>query len=90
LSAFESLTPTLAVVAGRFAELRRTIPPIWRFTLYSTKTKIKIYKSWVQTVLLYGAETWKTDKRIESMFRGFERRPLRRMLGFTWNDTDSK
>jgi hypothetical protein len=38
----------------------------------------------IRTVLLYGAETWKTDKGIESMFRGFEGRLLRRMLGFTW------
>ena len=29
---------------------------------------------------------WKTDKRIESMLRGFEGRLLRRMLGFTWED----
>jgi hypothetical protein len=30
-----------------------------------------------------GAETWKTDKRIESMLKRFEGRLLRRMLGFT-------
>jgi hypothetical protein len=28
----------------------------------------------------------KTDKRIESMLRGFEGRLLRRMLEFTWED----
>jgi hypothetical protein len=63
-----------------------TLQNIWRSKIYSTKTKIRIYKSCVRTVLLYGAETWKTDKRIESMLRGFERRHLRRMLGFTWED----
>jgi hypothetical protein len=33
-----------------------------------------------------GAETWKTEKRIASMLRGFEGRLLRRLFGFTWED----
>jgi hypothetical protein len=33
---------------------------------------------------------WKTDKRKESMLRGFEGRLLRRMLGFTLKDKISK
>jgi hypothetical protein len=37
-------------------------------------------------LLLYGAETWKADKRIESMLRGPEERLQRRLLGFRWED----
>jgi hypothetical protein len=33
-----------------------------------------------------GQWTWKTDKRIESMLRGFKGRLLRRLLGFNWED----
>jgi hypothetical protein len=43
-----------------------------------------IYQSCVRAVLLYGAEKWKTDKRIESMLRGFEVKLLRKLLGFSW------
>jgi hypothetical protein len=71
---------------GKANTAYNTLQNIWRSKIYSTKTKIRIYKSCVRTVLLYGAETWKTDKRIESMLRGFEGRLLRRMLGFTWED----
>ena len=48
------------------------------------KTKIKLYKSNVRPVLLYAAETWMTNKEIESRLRGFEGRYLRRILGVRW------
>jgi hypothetical protein len=74
---------------GKANTAYNTLQNIWRSKIYSTKTKIRIYKSGVRTVLLHGAETWKTDKRIESMLRGFEGRLLRRMLGFTREDKSS-
>jgi hypothetical protein len=59
---------------------------IWKSRIYSIKTKTRLYKTYVRSVLLYGAETWKTDQKIESILRGFEGRCLRRILGFTWED----
>ena len=59
---------------------------IWKSRIYSIKTKTRLYKTCVRSVLLYGAETWKTDQKIESILRGFEGRCLRRILGFTWED----
>ena len=47
---------------------------------------LKIYRSNVRTVLLYGAETWRTNKKIESRMRGFEGRCLRRILHIKWQD----
>ena len=37
-------------------------------------------------MLLYPAETWRTNKEIESRLRGFEGRCLRRILGVRWQD----
>ena len=38
----------------------------------------------MRSVLLYGAETWRTSNRIESRLRGFEGRCLRRILNIWW------
>ena len=46
-------------------------------TILHTKTKLKMYKSHVRSVLLYTSETRRTSKNIESRFRGFERRILK-------------
>ena len=35
---------------------------------------------------MYGAETWRTNKKIESRMRGFEGRCLRRILHIKWQD----
>ena len=50
------------------------------------RTKLKLYKSNVRSVLLYAAETWKTNAKIESRLRGFEGRCLRRILRINWED----
>ena len=59
---------------------------IWKSRIYGVKTKVRLYKTCVRSVLLYGAETWKTNQKIESILRGFEGRCLRRILGKTWED----
>ncbi|VDP71142.1 unnamed protein product [Schistosoma curassoni] len=37
---------------------------IWNSKQLSTKTKVRIFNTNVNTVLLYGAETWRTTKAI--------------------------
>ena len=59
---------------------------IWKSKEIGETTKLKIYKSNVRSVLLYAAETWRTNKRIESRLRGFEGRCLRRILGIRWEE----
>jgi hypothetical protein len=48
--------------------------------LYST-TKIKIYRTIIFPVVLYGCETWSVTLREEHMLRVFENRVLRRIFG---------
>ena len=43
--------------------------------------KIKIYKTTILPVVLYGCETWSLTLKEESMLRVFESRILRRIFG---------
>ena len=70
----------IVLASAAFQQLR----VIWNSREISTTTKLKLYKSNVRSVLLYGAETWRTTQRIESKLRGFEGRCLRRILRIWW------
>ena len=70
----------IALASAAFQKMRT----IWNSREISTTTKIKLYKSNVRSVLLYAAETWRTNKKIESKLRGFEGRCLRRILHIWW------
>jgi hypothetical protein len=49
--------------------------------LLSKNTKIKIYKTIILPVVLYGCETWSLTLREEHRLRVFEKRVLRRIFG---------
>ena len=53
---------------GAFAALKN----IWKTKMISKKTKIRIFKSNVLTVLLYAAECWKVIKGICHMLEVFQ------------------
>ena len=50
-------------------------------SLLSKKLKIKIYRTIILPVLLYGCETWSLTLREEQRLRVFENRVLRRVFG---------
>jgi len=41
-----------------------SLKPVWRSTVISLKTKIRLFNSNVKTILLYGSECWKISKEI--------------------------
>jgi hypothetical protein len=49
--------------------------------LLSISVKIKIYRTIILPVLLYGCETWSRTLRKEYKLRVFEKRVLRRIFG---------
>jgi hypothetical protein len=48
---------------------------------YKKKLKIKIYKTVISSVVLYGFETWSVTLREEHRLRVFENRVLRQIFG---------
>ena len=52
--------------------------------MISKKTKIRIFKSNVLSVLLYAAESWKVTKGICHMMEVFQNKCLRRILHIFW------
>jgi hypothetical protein len=49
--------------------------------LLSRNVKVKIYKTIILPVVLYGCETWSPTLREEHRLRVFENRDLRRIFG---------
>ena len=54
---------------------------IWRSTGLSSYTKVRIFKSNVLSVLLYGSECWKTTAATERKLEVFQNKCLRRISG---------
>ena len=79
-------------IKGRLSIARRayaTLNPVWRSKMYSKHTKLRILKSCVTSVLLYGAEMWRvTSAEIERQ-DVFQRKCVRRILGIFWPHTIS-
>ena len=51
------------------------------FNLLSKNLKIKIYRTIILPVVLYGSQTWSLTLREERRLRVFENRVLRRVFG---------
>ena len=56
----------------------------------SLATKLKLFKSIVISVLLYGSESWKGLKEVVDRMRSFESNCLRRIMKIKWYDGDSE
>ena len=84
ISADSNIEREISSRIGQAAYAFRKLNNIWKSTSIHTKTKLKIYKSNVRSILLYASETWRTNKKIESRLRGFEGRCLRRILHIWW------
>ena len=61
----------------------QTLDVFWKSHM-SRKTKIKIFRTAVEPVLLYGSETWTLNKSDIRGLDGVYTRMLRRVLGISW------
>ena len=57
---------------------------VWKSSLYSVKTKLKIYNSNVKSVLMYGSECWKMTVADIKKCEAFNNRCLRRIIRVFW------
>ncbi|VDP40866.1 unnamed protein product [Schistosoma curassoni] len=61
----------------------------WNSKQLSPNTKVRIFNTNVKTVLLYGAETWRTTKAIIQEIQVFINSCLRKIIRISWPDTIS-
>ncbi len=59
---------------------------IWRCRYLCRRTRIRILKSLVLPVLLYGCETWTLNSDLKSRIDDFDNKCLRRIMGYRWFD----
>ena len=59
---------------------------VWRCRYLCKRTKIRVFRSLVLPVLLYGCETWTLTKDMGSRLNVFLTKSLRRILGYRWSD----
>ena len=62
---------------------------MWRSSVLSFKTKVRLFNSLVISVLLYGCETWKTTEQDKKKLNTFQNRCLRQILKIRWPNTIS-
>jgi len=76
-------------IKGRIQKARtsfRMLRRIWKSKELNTRTKLRIFKTNVKTVLLYGSETWKLTTSSLQKLQSFINRCLRQILGLRWFD----
>lgn len=79
-------------IKSRISKAKGRLPllqPTWRSHQINLSTKLRIFQSNVKTVLLYGCETWKTNKNHIKGLQTFINRCLRRILGIRWPEVVS-
>ena len=83
---------TVADVKARIGKARAAfiqLKNIWASRELSMTTKVRLFNSNVKSVLLYGAETWRTTKTTIEKVQTFINSCLRRILKIRWPDTIS-
>lgn len=76
----EDITSRIAKARATFAQLR----PVWQSQKLTRWIKLKIFRSNVKTVLLYGCETWKVTKDLTYKLQVCVNRCLRHILRIFW------
>ena len=62
---------------------------IWNSNSISQKTKLRLFKSNILSILLFGCESWKVTSTITHKLQTFVNRCLRKILKIHWPDTIS-
>ena len=58
----------------------------WCCRYLCRRTKVRVFRSLVLPVLLYGCETWILTRDLRRRHNSFGTRSLRRILGYRWSD----
>ena len=71
---------------GKAGTVFRSLNKLWSNGGVSVRLKIRLFNSLIVPVLLYGAESWKQLKEVETRLRRFESNCLRKILRINWMD----
>ena len=78
----KDLKNRISKARGAFVRLKKT----WRSSNISRKTKLKLFKTLVVPVILYGCETWKMNKGDNKVLDVFQNKCLRQILRIRWEE----
>ena len=59
---------------------------VWRCQYLCGRMKVRVFRSLVLPVLLYGCETWTLTRDLRWRHNSFGTRSLQRTLGYFWSD----
>lgn len=63
---------------------------IWSSDFLDSELKVKIFKTTIEPILLYGSETWSLTRKLEKQLDGTYTRLLRRVKNLSWRDHPTK
>ena len=90
LSDMQSKTEELSTTAQKIGlKASMTKTKHWKSKKSGQKTKIRLFKSNVLSILLYGSEYWKMTKTINHRLEVFQNRRLRKIFNIFWPNTIS-
>ena len=76
----DSVLPRLSMAKQAFGILN----PVWKSTKFNFRTKIRIFKSNVLSVLLYGRECWKVTREISRNLTSSKTKRFQRIKRIFW------
>ena len=59
---------------------------VWCCRYLCRRMKVRVFRSLVHPVLLYGCEIWTVTRDLRRILNSFGARSLRRVLGYRWSD----
>jgi len=86
VSADQSCDEDIERTIGHAAGIVRNLDKIWKARDITKGTKLMLYHTLVQAILLYNAETWTLKEEHKRKLKVFEMSDLRRICGITRRD----
>jgi len=86
VSADQSCDKDIERRIGLESGIVRKLRTVWAAKDISTETKVMLYQTLIQSVVLYNAETWTLKQEQKRKLRVFEMAVLRRICGVTRSD----
>ena len=74
----------VAIRIGKAGAVFAKMKKVWNNCGMSLRTKMKLFNGIVISILLYGCETWKGLKEVETKIRVFESNCLRKIMDIKW------